>query len=206
MPIGPDKKRCGAQRVGQPEGVTCKMLAGYRTDHLGTGRCYRHGGCTPQQTKGAHREMAAAIVATYGEPQEGDPFDIIIAEIARTNGHVLWLGEIIAEMEAEALIWGKTEESANDGPMGGNIEKHAAGVNVWLQLYREERTHLVKVCKEAISVGIAERQVRLAEQTGQILAQVLKATLADPELGLAPALQEVALRVVSRHLRALPAA
>lgn len=35
---------CGAKRANK-EG-TCKLVAGYGTDHLGTGRCKWHGGCS----------------------------------------------------------------------------------------------------------------------------------------------------------------
>lgn len=177
--------------------------------------CKNHGAKNPQALAKAeerkNRASAEAAVATYGDPVEGDPFDLIIEEITRTNGHVLWLGHIIAQMQQDELVWGKSgsEEQAGvgvNGPTASSKTVESAAVNIWLELYKSERAHLVKCCKDAIACGIAERQVRLAEQTGHIIAQVLRATLADPELKLPPAKQAVALRVVSRHLRALPAA
>lgn len=39
-------KRCGAQLRKKP-GVFCRQPAGYKTPHLGEGKCYLHGGLTP---------------------------------------------------------------------------------------------------------------------------------------------------------------
>lgn len=154
--------------------------------------------------------MAEAALVTLGLPQDGDPFEILIAEIARTNGHVLWLAGIVAKLDEEDVTWGLTESEIQQGadPKTDSYirTKHGSGVNVWIQLYQAERTHLVRVCKEAIALGLAERQVELAEQMGKIVADVLRATVADPELDLTPTQQGVALRVVSKHLRALPPA
>lgn len=211
-------ERCGVvhERDGRPACVghssrTGKACRNFPID--GGTVCGTHGGRAPQVRDKAARTVelrrAIELVDTFGEPQEGDPFDIILEEIARTNGHVLWLGQMVATLEERDVAWGETgrEDVDSDGPTGSHVKvTHAAGVNVWIQLYQSERAHLVKVCKEAISLGIAERQVRIAEQTGQLLAKVLKATMADPELGLTPAAQEVAHRVISRHLRSLPTA
>lgn len=175
--------------------------------------CKKHGGKSPQALAAAdrrrNRAKAEAAVLTYGEAREGDPFDLILEEIARTNGHVQWLAGVVTELRKDDLVWGRTSSEDQDGSgASGSHTKtvEAAGINIWLQLYQAERAHLLKACKDAIACGIAERQVRLAEQTGHVIAQVLRATLADPELKLPTAIQEIALRVVSRHLRALPAA
>ena len=41
-----DVARCGAQCRKRP-GIYCQHRAGYRTPHVGEGRCYLHGGLTP---------------------------------------------------------------------------------------------------------------------------------------------------------------
>lgn len=47
-----DRRRlplCGAKkRTGEG---TCTRPAGWGTDHVGTGRCKLHGGCTPRHSK-----------------------------------------------------------------------------------------------------------------------------------------------------------
>jgi hypothetical protein len=61
----------------------------------------------------------------------------------------------------------------------------------------------VKVCSEAIRAGIEERRIRLAEQEGALVAQAIRAILAD--LNLTAEQQERVPEIVPRHLRALSA-
>ncbi len=50
---------------------------------------------------------------------------------------------------------------------------------MWVELYQAERSHLVRVAKACVDAGVAERQVRLAEEKGRQLASVLQNVLAD---------------------------
>lgn len=175
--------------------------------------CGTHGGRSPNGLAAAERrqerERAERAVATYGLPVEIDPHDALMEEIARTAGHVRWLAGIVQAMDSEALVWGASERQMREG--GGPTGNYAqvtttAAPSVWLTLYQAERTHLVSVCKAAIGAGIAERQVRIAEQQGALIAEVIRSIIGDPELGLKPEQQETAIKVASRHLRVLPAA
>ena len=47
-------------------------------------------------------------------------------------------------------------------------------VNMWLEMYRWERKHLLDVTKAAIAAGIEERRVRLEESKGQLVAEIIK--------------------------------
>jgi len=195
---------CGAKKRN---GAPCQLAPGFGTDHPGIGRCKFHGGSTPNHEKAARNEMARRAVVTYGLPRDIDPHDALREEIARTAGHVQWLGEVVAELEQQDLVFGVTDRA--EGTDRGEetfLVTSKAGVNVWLELYHRERKHLVDVCKAAIACGIAEREVKLQEEQGHLIAQVLRNLIGDPELGLSPAQQEKARVVVSRHLRALPAA
>lgn len=49
---------CGAQRTNRG-GKTCKNYAGFRTDHPGTGRCFKHGGNLGQKATMAHGRYSA---------------------------------------------------------------------------------------------------------------------------------------------------
>ena len=66
-------------------------------------------------------------------------------------------------------------------------ERRVAGaqVSVWLKLYQSERHHLVEVCKTAIACGIAERQVRIHEEQGNVIAGIITGVLADLGIELA---------------------
>jgi hypothetical protein len=92
---------------------------------------------------------------------------------------VAWLRERVSDLTPDALTWGIREtvdKQATEFP--GTDTTEAAAVNVWLELYHRERKHLVDVCKAAISVGIEERYVRLAEAQGQVVAEVIRRILA----------------------------
>jgi hypothetical protein len=142
----------------------------------GVAVCPRHGGHAPQVIAAAERrsrEAAAELaVVTYGLPIEVAPDVALLAEVHRTAGHVAWLAEVVGQLERGEITWGLAEET--DAPItengGGVTTKHKASVNVWVQLYQQERKHLAAVCRDALAAGIAERQVRLAEQQGALLA------------------------------------
>lgn len=166
-------KLCAA-RKRQGEG-TCTQIAGWGTTHPGTGPCKLHGGSTATHISAARTEQARRAVATYGLPRDIDPAAALLEEVHRTAGHVAWLGERIRELDESALAWGPTEvaeKTATEFP--GVDSKEAARPSVWLDLYHRERTHLVRVSKAALDAGISERLVRLAEQQGAMLAEVIR--------------------------------
>jgi hypothetical protein len=199
MAASPDdrgKRLCGAKKR-QGEG-NCARPAGWGTKHVGEGACKLHGGSTRSVTKGARENMARALVESYGRKIETTPSEAMLDEVKWTAGHVAWLREKVRELEEDDLIWGKTKEKTG-GDDWGSTEQ--AVPNVWLALYQQERTHLVKVCADALRIGIEERRVKLAEQDGALVAQALRGILAD--LHLTPEQQALVPQVVPRHLRAL---
>ena len=192
--------RCGGK--SRLDGHPCRQPAGYRTNHPGHGRCYRHGGGSPNGVKYGRRLMAEKAVATYGLPTDTNPHDALLGEVRRTAGHVGWLEARIHELEPDALARGVASQTTETGTTNrsavdlARVEESAL-VSVWLKLYQEERRHLVQVCKTAIACGIVERAVRIAEEQGRIIAQVLSAALGD----LGVSLDDQAVRLaVRRHL------
>jgi hypothetical protein len=180
-------QRCGAtNRQGKP----CGKAAGWGTDHVGTGHCKLHGGASPNGRKHAQREQATQAVATYGLPRDIDPQAALLEELHRTAGHVAWLQLKVAELD----------EHQTYGPVGGSEHGYpSTEAHIWIRLYQQERKHFTDVAKTCIACGIAERQIQLAEQQGQLLARALDGILTD--LGVrnhpeAPA-------VVRRHLTLL---
>lgn len=198
---GRDNKYCGAKKR-QGEG-TCTRPAGWGTDHVGIGRCKLHGGRTPDHVKQANVVKAERAVATYGLPREVAPDQALLEEVHRTAGHVAWLGEVVGRLEQGEVTWGLAEET--DAPItdggGGVTTKHKAAVNVWVKLYQDERKHLAAVCRDALAAGIAERQVRLAEQQGALLAGAVNRILEG--LGLSAEQWERVPQVVPVVLRAI---
>jgi hypothetical protein len=170
-----------------------------------------HGGKAPQVQRAVERrqqeEAARQAVVTYGLPRDVDPYEALREEIARAAGHVAWLGAVVATLPAEDLVFGVERFETGTGESRLNRyqrEARLARPSVWLTLYQAERNHLVNVCKVAIACGLAEREVRLAEQQGQLLAEVLRAVFGDPALGLTVTQRAAAMTVASQHLRALP--
>lgn len=156
---------CGAKKR-QGEG-DCHRPAGWGTSHPGIGRCKLHGGSTPDQIKHVNGQKAADAVVTFGLPREIDPQVALLEEVHRTAGHVSWLQAKIAEFE--------TDDELKQLDAAGKFER----ASVWVELYQSERAHAVKVSKAAIDAGIAERAVRLAEEQGRQLANVLRDVIAD---------------------------
>jgi hypothetical protein len=179
-----------------------------RFPRSGVAVCPRHGGAAPQVLAAAVRrqEQAAAIAAvtTYGLPREVAPDVALLEEVHRTAGHVAWLADVVGRLEREEVTWGLAEETdvpAGDSGGGGVLTKHKAGVNIWVKLYQEERRHLASVCRDALAAGIAERQVRLAEQQGALLAGAVNRILEG--LGLSKEQWERVPQVVPVVLRAI---
>lgn len=181
-------QRCG--RAPIPGGEVCKV----------------HGGGSPKVRAAAQRRLdlaaAQAAVVTLGLPRDITPTDALLEEVRWTAGHVDWLRQRIQELERDDLTWGRTSAvEKQSGGFPGTDTTSAAAPPVWYQLYERERTHLVKVCAAAISAGIEERRVRLAEQQGALVAEAIRRILA--RLNLTAAQQLLVGEVVPAELRAL---
>lgn len=175
-----DDEFCGAKKH-QGAG-TCRRTAGWGTSHVGTGACKLHGGCTPNHEKAAARAWAERLRAELDRPTVVDANDALLGELYRTHAFVGWMQRGFAETEG-------VDESA--------------AMERWYEPLTRERRHLLDVAKAAIALGLAEREVRMAEQHGQLLAAVIRAVLADPELGLSRDQHDRAPVVVRRHLSAV---
>jgi hypothetical protein len=189
--------KCGGTNRQQKP---CGNPAGYKTDHPGSGNCHFHGGSSPNGRKHATGLAARKAVETYGLPRDISPTDALLEEVRYTAGHVAWLRGKVAALEERDLVWGVTEQvDKQASEFAGTDTTEAAVPNVWLELYMRERKHLVDVTKAAISVGIEERRVRLAEAQGAVVAEVIRRILG--RLELSDAQSALVPRVVPEELR-----
>lgn len=192
--------RCGGPR--KKGRGPCTQAAGWGTPHPGVGRCKLHGGSTPTHVAAGQQELARKAMETYGRAIDTNPVDALLDEVRWTAGHVAYLRERVQEIEQDALVWGLTERTEKGATEFAGVDTtEAAKPSVWLVLYQAERKHLVDVCKAAISAGIEERRVRLAEQQGQVIVGVIQAILGD--LRLSAEQRALVPEVVPRHLRAV---
>lgn len=168
---------CGAKKRG---GGRCQMAAGWGTNHYGIGRCKLHGGSTPNQVKAAATEEYRLLL---GHPVEINPLDALLWCIKIRAGEVQWLGERMAELNENDWI--------QDTIVGKQFH-----------LFAKERQHaiqdLARYSQMAISLGIAERAVKLAETYGQMLAALIQGILGD--LDLSEGQRAKAPRIIQRHL------
>lgn len=191
----PDQGRCAATNKESGERCRNKPLVDLTV-------CRLHGGGAPHTRKAAERRgverQLRVAAATYGLPVDTTPEQAILEEIHRSAGIVAWLEREIRALSSDELTWGKVREKTGGDDWGTTDE---ARPHVLLTLYREERRHLVHVCATALRAGVEERRVRLAEQQGSLLVQVIRAILTD--LRLTDEQQARVPQIVPRHLRAV---
>lgn len=172
---------------------------------VGAAVCTVHGGNASQVKRAADKRAAMkkveALVATYGLPVITTPQQAMLDEVHRTAGHVAWLQEQVRALTPDELAWGVTKVKEGGDDRGTTEE---AVPNALLRLYQDERDRLVRVCAAALRAGIEERQVRLAEQQGALLVDLIRGILDD--LKLTPEQKAMVPIVVPQHLRALQGA
>jgi hypothetical protein len=155
-------------------------------------RCRFHGGASPRAKAAAQRRLehakAQKAVDTYGLPLDIAPEDALLAEVHRTAGHVAWLGQLVSELEQRGLKQYATGE-------GGALWERPS---VWVELYQKERSHLVAVCKAAVSAGVEQRRVDLAERQGELVGELLRVAIEAARL--TPEQRERAYGAMRGHL------
>lgn len=117
--------------------------------------CRMHGGSAKQVREAAKRRVLeeASIVSAhkYGKPRQVTAIDALSEELHRTQGHVDWLSERVA-----------------DNPDPG-----------WLSMYQQERAHLARLSHQMITANVAERQMVIAEQATERLESALSGALRE---------------------------
>jgi hypothetical protein len=198
---------CGHDKGHDAEGIHigyCRNTAGMRTPHFGIGSCWSHGGTSPSHVAKAERETAAAALRTYGLPREIDPVSALFEEVHRTAGAVAWLGEIVALIDPENLVWGVTQETdSQSGEFPGLDTVRQAKPVVWLELYRLERKHLVDVCKTVVSLQLEDRRDRAGRQQAAQMFLLMEAMLTDSSAALSASQQAAMRRALLVQVEAL---
>lgn len=168
----PDKY-CGA-RKRQPSADgsygNCTRPAGWGTDHVGEGSCKLHGGSTRSGKKKAQKSAAKKARDTFGLPKEIDPAQALLEEVWRTQGHVVWLGEVVRQLRKKDIAWGITKVKTGGEDRGTTQE---AKINAYVALYQDERKHLVRVTSEAVKAGVEEKRLTLETHRAEMVVAML---------------------------------
>lgn len=171
-------KLCGAKtRAGHP----CGYRAGYKTDHVGFGRCHLHGGLSPSGRNAAAKEQAASEAARIGAEVPIGADEALEWTIRLLGGEVAFLQGKVAELEDGLLDGGDLHPIAR--ALGSSAER------------------LARVSKLGLDVDLGERRLQLDELIVAKLAEAVRGALAEVDLSAAQRGQlDAALR---RHLAAL---
>jgi hypothetical protein len=198
------EKHCGAERAAGP----CRRPKGWRTDHAGIGRCFRHGGSSPSHRKAAEREMLVNACAVLGVPVEVDPERALIDAIWEARGNVEFYRAMIQELPQhptpDDYVPAEEIEGADEDTKGYWVRGetgvygrtyHVSGVptgeakpHILISLYNDERDRLVDYVKVALQLKVEERRLRIAERDAAAIAQAQIQTLIA--LGLGNMLEE----------------
>lgn len=186
----------------------------------GTPYCRMHAGVSLEVAKAQGQARITAFSALGATPSI-EPGYAVLASL-----HLSWLrlhlyaGLLEEQVGADAaerasLSGGFTDGAADDQPApegvrglightyaadkGAGIFAASEAIRALVGLEAQERDRVVRFAKVAHDMGIAEREVKLAESQGQLLASVVRNILGD--LTLTPEQLEQAPGVIQRRFR-----
>lgn len=145
--------------------------------------------------------MATAQMLVMGMQLEVDPMDALLTCIRITAGEVVYTTDRVHELTPKQAVVTVKKTTTRHGELDSFDEvakSNEARLNIWIQARHDAMDRLAKYSKMAIDCGIAERQVVVAEQTGQSIGRMLQAVLA--ELGLTDEQKELAPVIIQRNL------
>jgi hypothetical protein len=130
-----------------------------------------------------------------------DPGEILLRLVTQSQRRVQRLAEEIASM----ISCEPDLKKALVGDAYGEHGKQGEYIRGLVVLEERERDRCANFCRIAIAAGLAERQQAMAERQGQLLAELLRAVIGDPSLGLTPTQQGNVPRLIRRHLETVKA-
>ena len=167
------------------QGLPCGNPAGKGTDHLGSGNCKNHGGCTPAGRTHALTEQVERLLYKHDAPPVANPLEALQLLAGRALALEQMIGEKVNELRS---IRYETET-------GG--EQLRSEVAVLERAMDRCGRLLVDIAK----LNIEERLARVTEIQVAMVQEALRAQLA--ETSLAQADQRDVITGVGRRLRAV---
>lgn len=202
------KAECGARTK---RGTVCSKTAGFGTDHVGFGQCKHHGGSTANGIKFAAKLQAAALAADEDRRLDGrtlelvvDPFDAVLKMLYKAAGWEAFCTRKVVALEEATLLVDHERVTTTSGDGLTRVERsNERSLHVWVVEQQRARSEVARLAKVAIDAGVAERYVRVAEQTAELVARAFDHLIG--ELDLSPAQLERAPAAVRRSLQLVEA-
>lgn len=149
--------------------------------------CRSHGGGTPQVR--ARAAVRADFMRWGLDAPNVDPGETLLALVSQSAARVAKYADEVQQFIQEAEAKGIPVRKALVGDVWttdetGESQKQGEYLRGLVQLENSERDRCASFCKTAITAGLQERQVKLAERQGELIAQVLRSVMRSPVLGL----------------------
>jgi hypothetical protein len=169
-------KRCGAKtRSGTP----CQQEAGWGTDHVGAGLCKLHGGSSPGGKLAAAREesVTTAMLLLGAEPTI-HPHEAIMACLQSAWDQWRFCETQIAKLQVSEVSGRVMREKTAGGDAYDVVDLAGEPAWAWWVVARDKaRDQAAKYAEMAARMGVAERQIQMAETLGRDLGGLLRRTL-----------------------------
>lgn len=170
--------RCGAKKRSAAGGICMNWPL------VGTTRCKIHGGASPMAQKKAKKDAAEAAARKqmlrlgFPEPVKISHVEAMIWLVSAKYAEVRWLRAKVQELCDEDLVWGTTREVEQNATGGVNAVSFDsttkdAVASVWWTMLRGAEDQLVRFASAAHAAGVADAEVDLAKQRGQMLGVFL---------------------------------
>lgn len=134
----------------------------------------------------AQFEINRARNAVMGTAIDVDPWEALLWCVRITAGEVAYATQKVRDLDPQDALARpetETEREIQSGP-GASYEKQIGPweLNIWIKVRQQATERLAKFSKMALDAGVAERQVQLAEGTGEHLATAIQAILTGLQL------------------------
>lgn len=191
--LGREDRRCKATKR---DGTPCTRWA-----IRGATVCGAHGGKAPQVRKMAMVRAELEYWGVADATADVDPGEVLLRllsqAVARAEQYAAKLAGVVSEAgDLHQALVGDRMVISESGQLT-KIDEYVRGL---ARLEAEERDRAANFATKAIAAGLAERQVRLAEKQGALIADVLRLVLADASLGLTEQQRAAVPDVLRRHL------
>lgn len=171
--------------------------------------CRMHGGSSPQARQAAARrvqeEKAAKAAQRLAQPIETDPSQALLDLVSSAAGEVAyWRARVdeIQDRDEKRLTSGLTKITEGKDRGGvttlRTVETIAA---IEYRMWTAAQDRLAQYATAALRAGVEERRVRIAEDQGALVAQVIRRIL--DRLDLSEWQAEMVGSIVPEELRAL---